>query len=454
MRVTPLLLAALLAIPGPAAAEEPAPPPPPPPEVHRFTLDNGLRVALKPLRGAPSVAVVLLFGFGEDADPPGRSGLAHFCEHLWCTAATATAPARTADSLAAAYPLGWNAQTGRDYTVLATVVQPEALPSELDAVADRLDSLAPTAADLSRERPRVLDELENMYGRIPALAAMNWLLREGPPWPGTPRRGGSRERVEALTLEETRAFAAAHYRAGNARLVVAGNFDPEEAEKRIREGFAELPRGTAPERHGPGRTRIYLGSPDSGGPLVKVRESMLTIIKTEDPLVPGSRICLGWEGPLPTEEGYAAFTVLAARLKFRSAQALKPGEAGPRGMLLPLDLPGPAFFAGPLLEGEKPEAAAERLRKAAAAILDLPIADGQYNSLMLGSPLGTWAVPDAVAAQNTYGVAFGIGRRDQLGIDGRALAKEMAALTTEDLAKARARWFADGPAVVVIANSR
>ena len=55
---------------------------------------------------------------------------------------------------------------------------------------------------------------------------------------------------------------------------------------------------------------------------------------------------------------------------------------------------------------------------------------GAVQSLAM---LGTVDLPDAIWAQNVYGLAFGTGRQFQLGIDGKSLAKELAALTDADL---------------------
>ena len=84
-------------------------------------LHNGLQVILRPVDGARDVALVVLFALGEDHDPVGRAGRAHLIEHLYVVAAAGRTPARTADELMAAYPAGWNAQTGAGYTVVATV---------------------------------------------------------------------------------------------------------------------------------------------------------------------------------------------------------------------------------------------------------------------------------------------------------------------------------------------
>ena len=82
------------------------------------TLDNGLRLILAPVPDSGGVALLVLFRIGGDHDPAGQSGLAHLVEHMLVTAANPAAPARTADEWMKRYPLGWNAQTGSDYTVI------------------------------------------------------------------------------------------------------------------------------------------------------------------------------------------------------------------------------------------------------------------------------------------------------------------------------------------------
>src|SRR5262245_29735392 len=65
-------------------------------KVERFTLENGLRVILRPATGAKSIALVVVYDIGGDHDPQERSGLAHLVEHVYCTAAAGAAKARTA----------------------------------------------------------------------------------------------------------------------------------------------------------------------------------------------------------------------------------------------------------------------------------------------------------------------------------------------------------------------
>lgn len=81
MRPLALRLAVLLALAAPARAQAPLP------EVpdlayERFTLDNGLTLLVHQDRKAPIVAVNVWYYVGAKDEPDGRSGFAHFFEHI------------------------------------------------------------------------------------------------------------------------------------------------------------------------------------------------------------------------------------------------------------------------------------------------------------------------------------------------------------------------------------
>ena len=55
--------------------------------------------------------------------------------------------------------------------------------------------------------------------------------------------------------------------------------------------------------------------------------------------------------------------------------------------------------------------------------------------------LGMMDLPDSAFAAEPYGLAFSIGRRLQLGLDGAQLSRAMDRITAEDLEKARGEYF-------------
>jgi zinc protease len=73
-----LVLAALHS----SALAQPAPQPIPPLGYTRFVLSNGLVALLNEDHASPLVAVDVWYHIGSKDDKPGRTGMAHFCEHL------------------------------------------------------------------------------------------------------------------------------------------------------------------------------------------------------------------------------------------------------------------------------------------------------------------------------------------------------------------------------------
>src|SRR5262249_60515462 len=98
MRHLLLFIPALLVAPALPTGE------PGPAKPTRFSLDNGLTVILRPVQGAKDTALVLLYPIGSDHDPEGRSGMAHFVEHLQCTAAAGEFPVRPFEEILNRYP--------------------------------------------------------------------------------------------------------------------------------------------------------------------------------------------------------------------------------------------------------------------------------------------------------------------------------------------------------------
>jgi len=213
------------------------------PGTERFQLENGLTVILRPIREAKTTALIVLYSVGSDHDPEGRSGLAHMVEHLYVTAAAGPEKARTSEEFARRYPEGANGQTGNRYTVFSTVFPAKDFDRELADASARMGSLHVTAADLDGERPRLLEEVANMFGEFPTLAALNNARELARPTPRGGRNGGPPESIRAITPEEVQAYWERYYKPKNAILVLSGAMDAVAARKAISAHFAELPPG-------------------------------------------------------------------------------------------------------------------------------------------------------------------------------------------------------------------
>src|SRR5262249_46402319 len=144
------------------------------------------------------------------------------------------------------YPKGANAQTGDRYTVVAAVFSKTDLTEELKDAAARMGELRITEADLERERPRVGEEVGNMFGGIPPLAAHNHARQLVRPTPRGGRKGGVPEQVQGMTLKEVQQRYRDYCRPGNAVLVLAGAIEPADARRAVTDLFGKLPAGQKP----------------------------------------------------------------------------------------------------------------------------------------------------------------------------------------------------------------
>ncbi len=383
----------------------------PNPEPLRSTLANDLDVVVTNVPRATGVAVALVFDLGSHHDPPGRSGMAHMVEHLLVTSATETEPARTVDQWVSSYPLGWNAQTGEDYTVIATVVDPGDLDGELTRMAGRLAGVAPTDADLAREEPRLRAELTNMFGGIPEIGAANLARERLRPTPDDGRRGGVPDAVAALTLDDL-VERLTLYHPGNAHLSVAGPIEPSTTLDTITDLFGAIPGGPAVDG---------AAEPGDASPGLHI----LPVPASVSAGAPG-RIAIAYPAPSADDPAYPAFLVAVGRL-FMNGQ-----QAGFVTSFAPLDDPPQLLIGAPLSVGGDPDRTAHDLHEAVASVLaaDLGSDEGANTALQFGPILG---LPGAGAA-DSYGTAFRAARAPALGMDPVALASALTSLTETDFA--------------------
>ncbi len=153
--------------------------------------------------------------------------------------------------------------------------------------------------------------------------------------------------------------------------------------------------------------------------------------------------CLGYAAPQPGSAPYAPFLAMVARLYAASGQS--GGAPGRATVYFPLlEDPAALGVSGPAKPGEPAPQALARLESFVAETIAPPLREDERASLrqMFGFFLGTADLPDFALAQNPYGVALSLARREQLGLDPARLNREIDALTEQDLRRASAEIFA------------
>lgn len=149
------IIAALLAQATPSGAAELRAFPYP---VELHTLPNGLRVGLVPYDSPGLVAYYTLMRVGSRNEvEKGRSGYAHFFEHMMYTG-TKAHPAREYEQIVAGLGLNTNAFTDDDRTVYHLYGPAKALPTIIEVEADRFQNLDYSEAAFRTEAGAILGE--------------------------------------------------------------------------------------------------------------------------------------------------------------------------------------------------------------------------------------------------------------------------------------------------------
>jgi len=240
-------LAALLAMgtAGAALAEDAAPPQKPGGDgkAAHFTLANGMEVVVIPDHRAPIVTNMVWYKVGSADEPPGKSGIAHFFEHLMFKA-TSTHPAGEFDAAVAAIGGDENAFTSYDYTAFHETVPPSALEEMMGFEADRMRNLVLDERTVATERDVILEERRSRIDNDPEAVLDEEV--DATLWQNQPYRIpviGWMQEMEQLNLADARAFYDSYYRPNNAILVVAGDVRPDDVEAMAERTFGKLARG-------------------------------------------------------------------------------------------------------------------------------------------------------------------------------------------------------------------
>ena len=212
-------------------------------EVVNFTLENGLEVVVIPDRRAPIVTHMVWYKVGSADELPGKSGIAHFLEHLMFKG-TARHPAGAMDRVIAEIGGYTNAFTTKDVTVYHQTVPPDFLDEMMDFEADRMRGLVLTEEVIGAERDVVLEERrQRVDGSPQALLAEETAATAYQNHPYRIPTIGWLHEMEQLNRADAVAFYDRYYAPNNAVLVIAGDVEPDAVRALAHDTYGKVPRG-------------------------------------------------------------------------------------------------------------------------------------------------------------------------------------------------------------------
>ena len=209
----------------------------------KYVLENGLEVVLHEDKSDPIVSVAIQYHVGSAKEKPGKTGFAHFFEHMLFQRSEHLGRNAFFKKI---QELGGtcNGSTAMDGTNYYETVPRDALEKVLWMESDRMGFFINTVtqAGLEREIDVVSNEKrqgENCpFGQSYALM-LKYFYPEGHPysWPVI----GSIADLRSATVEDVKEFYRTYYGPNNATLVVAGDFNREKTKELIGKYFGEIP---------------------------------------------------------------------------------------------------------------------------------------------------------------------------------------------------------------------
>lgn len=219
----------------------------------RYRMGNGLEILTLVERSAPVVSFMSWYRVGSRHEKKGKTGLAHLFEHLMFSG-TKKRPAGTFDRVLERAGAETNAATWVDWTQYYENVPKKSLGLAIDIEADRMQNLVLDDAILANEKEvvvnerkmRVDDDVDGLANEVLYANAF-----KAHPY-GSPTIGSMKD-IVGTTRADCERFYATYYAPNNATLVIAGDFDEQDALAMVQASYghmkaARLPRErVAPE---------------------------------------------------------------------------------------------------------------------------------------------------------------------------------------------------------------
>lgn len=221
------------------------------PEITEFRLANGLQVMVIPDHRTPVVTHMIWYKVGSADEQPGKSGIAHFLEHLMFKGTDAHPQGEFSDVVAR---LGGqeNAFTSTDYTAYFQRVAKQHLEKVMGFEADRMTGLKLSDEVVLPERDVVLEERRMRTDNEPG-ARLGEIL-QATTYVNHPYQHpiiGWEHEIKALNREDALAFYRRYYAPNNALLVVAGDVTADEVKALAQKTYGQIARADTPARSRP-----------------------------------------------------------------------------------------------------------------------------------------------------------------------------------------------------------
>lgn len=202
----------------------------------QYDLPNGIHVILQQSASAPVVACNVWVGVGSADETPQEAGLAHVHEHMLFKGTKRRGVGQIAREVEASGG-HINAFTSFDQTCYYVVMSSRFLDNGLDILADAIQNSAFEAEELGRELEVIQEEIKRGEDSPSRVASMKLFEASYTTHPYRLPVIGTKESVDSFTREHVLSFFHKHYVPSNMTVVLVGDFELEQAKRKIEELF-------------------------------------------------------------------------------------------------------------------------------------------------------------------------------------------------------------------------
>ena len=209
-------------------------------DAKQFSLKNGLKVVVVENKRAPIIAQMIWYNFGSNVEEKGKSGLAHFMEHLMFKG-TKKYPESYYSDFISQIGGSENAFTSYDYTAYYQIYPSNNFEKIIELESDRMKNLTLTKKNVEIEKKVILEERYQRIESDPSSQldeSMRSILYPNHPY-GRPIIGWRHE-INDLNFEDVRNFYKKFYEPQNATLVLSGDVSLREAKNVVKKYFSNI----------------------------------------------------------------------------------------------------------------------------------------------------------------------------------------------------------------------
>jgi zinc protease len=213
-----------------------------------FSLTNGLQVVVIENHRAPVVLQMLFYMAGNTDSPPGKSGIAHFLEHLMFKG-TPSVPAGEFSRRVALMGGNDNAYTTEDFTAFHQTVASSHLADVMRLEADRMTNLVLAPGQIRSERDVIIEERRQRVDDDPGARLAE--MMQAAIFLNHPYRLpvlGWEQEMHGLDETDALAFYRRWYAPNNALLIIDGDTTVAQVKTLAQQIYGPIPSRPLPAR--------------------------------------------------------------------------------------------------------------------------------------------------------------------------------------------------------------